>query len=284
MRLKEIMSTGVVTTRPDESLAAARAEMRRHGIHHLVVIDGRRVAGIVSENDFAGVRSRGDLTVRDVMSTDVVSARPATTLRQAAKLMRGHTIGCLPVVENEQLVGLVTTTDLLDRLGGGAPASTARTDRPSAASREGGRLRAADREALPPALPRPVKLTRDRTRTVLPPAHVRVAGADLGDTDRDYISRKLGTKLGKFASSIERVTVRLSDANGPKGGRDQVSQIKVVISGLPSVVVEERDATLRKAVDRSINAMTVALRRTLQRRRTKPLRDHRVRPRTRPTA
>jgi hypothetical protein len=51
-------------------------------------------------------------------------------------------------------------------------------------------------------------------------------------------------KLGKFTSSIERITVRLSETNGPKGGRDQICQIKVVLSGLPSIVVEERAAAL----------------------------------------
>jgi hypothetical protein len=62
------------------------------------------------------------------------------------------------------------------------------------------------------------------------------------DDDRDNIARKLGMKLGKFASSIERVTVRLSDANGPKGGRDQISQIKVVLSGLLLDRVERHPA------------------------------------------
>jgi ribosome-associated translation inhibitor RaiA len=101
-----------------------------------------------------------------------------------------------------------------------------------------------------------------------------VLGARVADRDRDHILRKLGRRLGKFASSIERVTVRLSDANGPRGGRDQVCHIKVVISGLPSVVVEERDAKFQQAVDRAINAITVAVRRSVQRRRMKPLRDH----------
>jgi hypothetical protein len=78
-------------------------------------------------------------------------------------------------------------------------------------------------------------------------------------------------KLGKFAASIERMTVRLSDANGPKGGRDQVSQIKVVISGLPSVVVEERDAAFQQALDRAISSAALAVSRRLQRRRLKPL-------------
>ena len=108
---------------------------------------------------------------------------------------------------------------------------------------------------------------------MLPPAHIRVIGAEIADTDRDHISRKLGMKLGKFASSIERVTVRLTDANGPKGGRDQVCNIKVVLSGLPSVVVEERDSRFQRAVSRAINSTALAVRRTVQRRRMKPLRN-----------
>jgi hypothetical protein len=136
------------------------------------------------------------------------------------------------------------------------------------------RKTAAERNPLTATLQRPVKLTRDRTGKVLQPAHIRVMGAQLANGDRDHISRKLGMKLGKFASSIERVTVRLSDANGPKGGRDQVCQIKVVMSGLPSVVVEERDTRFQRAVDRAINSATLAVRRSVQRRRMKPLRDH----------
>src|ERR671939_533944 len=73
------------------------------------------------------------------------------------------------------------------------------------------------RGALPASLPRPVKLTRDRRSGPLPPAHVRVLGGAIDDADRDYIARKLGMKIGKFVSSIERITVRLSDTNGPKG-------------------------------------------------------------------
>jgi CBS domain-containing protein len=232
--------------------------------------------------------------VADLMATDVVSATPATTLPQAANLMRGHTIGCLLVVEDEELVGLVTTTDVLDQLGRGATRPTVRTEapplrRPPGSGRvrvrgkkrvrettgpRGGRRQprqAAGRAPLPASLPRPVKLTGDRTHAVPAPAHVRVIGGGIEDEDRDEIARRLGRKLGKFTSSIERITVRLSDANGPKGGRDQVCQIKVVLSGLPSVVVEERDAAFQKAVDRAITSSAQAVRRSLQRRRLKPL-------------
>src|SRR3954466_11114526 len=105
------------------------------------------------------------------------------------------------------------------------------------------------RGALPASLPRPVKLTRNRMSGPSPPAHVRVIGGAIDDADRHYIARKLGMKLGKFVSSIERITVRLSDTNGPKGGRDQRCGIKVVLSGLPSVVVNEIDSTLPRTID-----------------------------------
>ena len=130
---------------------------------------------------------------------------------------------------------------------------------------------AAQRSSLPMTLPRPVKLTRDRTHTVPPPAHVRVLGVEMEGHDRDNITRKLGMKLGKFASAIERITVRLSDTNGPKGGQDQICQIKVVLSGLPSIVVEEKASALQSAIARAITATERAVRRHLQRRRLKVL-------------
>jgi ribosome-associated translation inhibitor RaiA len=106
---------------------------------------------------------------------------------------------------------------------------------------------------------------------VPPPAHVRVLGVEMADDVRDNITRKLGMKLGKFASAIERITVRLSDTNGPKGGSDQICQIKVVLSGLPSIVVEERASALQSAIARAMKATERAVRRHLQRRRLKAL-------------
>jgi ribosome-associated translation inhibitor RaiA len=107
-----------------------------------------------------------------------------------------------------------------------------------------------------------------------------VIGGEVGARDRDHIARKLGTRFGKFGSSIERMTVRLSDANGPKGGRDRICQIKVVLSGLQSVVVEERDSALQGAIDRAMHSAALAVRRSLQRRRLKS-RRHRASPRLR---
>lgn len=125
------------------------------------------------------------------------------------------------------------------------------------------------RAPLPPALPRPVKRVSGRSET---PAHVRVIGVELSDDDRALIRRKLGMKLGKFAASIERVTVRVADDNGPRGGVDHICSVKVTLSGLPSVVVERQDTAPQRAIDAALRAAEGAVRRSVGRRRMKPLR------------
>ena len=92
---------------------------------------------------------------------------------------------------------------------------------------------AADRRSvLPPSVSR--RLKRAGGRASPRPAHVRVMGVPLDDRDHADIRRKLGLRLGKFAWSIERVTVRARDANGPRGGVDQECTVKVVLSGPPA--------------------------------------------------
>jgi ribosome-associated translation inhibitor RaiA len=133
---------------------------------------------------------------------------------------------------------------------------------------------AAPRAPLPAWVPRPVKRVSGRTESARTPAHVRVIGVDLDEDNRALIRRKLGMKLGKFAVSIERVTVRVSDTNGPRGGIDQVCNVKVVLTGLPSVVIERRDVALHAAIDVALRATEQAVRRSVNRRRTKHLRKN----------
>jgi CBS domain-containing protein len=93
--------------------------MTAAGIHHLVVMEGDQVTGVISQRDLGGVHGasvRAGKRVADLMTSSVVFASPETTLTRAASLMRGHVIGCLPVIESKQLVGIVTITDLLDAL------------------------------------------------------------------------------------------------------------------------------------------------------------------------
>ena len=96
---------------------------------------------------------------------------------------------------------------------------------------------------------------------------------ELTEDDHNYIRAKLLTKLGKFATSIHRISVRVTDPNGPRGGVDQVCSIKVVMTGLPSVVVTRRDAAVQAAIDAALHAIEQAVQGIVGRRRMKPLRN-----------
>lgn len=134
-------------------------------------------------------------------------------------------------------------------------------------------MNALKRTPLPESLPRPAKRSAGRTAAPATPANIRVDGVQLDEDERAYIRRRLGEKLGKYASAIERVTVRVRDINGPRGGVDIQCRIKVVLSGLPSIVVEHEDTLLQPALTRTLTAVEQAVRRTLQRRRTRPIRS-----------
>jgi CBS domain-containing protein len=120
MRARDVMSTKVLTIGLHEPLARARAEMDLRRVHHLVVVDGGRVMGVVTPELVAWGEAEGIARVEDVMFRHVVSGTPNMTIRAIANLMRGRTIGALPIFENERLVGIVTISDLLDLLGLGA--------------------------------------------------------------------------------------------------------------------------------------------------------------------
>ena len=128
MRLGDIMSEEVETIAARAPLADAREQMRRQEVRHLLVTDGASVVGVLSRRDVSRRgRGNGTLKVRDAMSTPVVIAGPRTNVREAANLMRGNRIGCLPIVDDGQPVGMITVSDLLDLIGKGvsrAPAGS----------------------------------------------------------------------------------------------------------------------------------------------------------------
>jgi CBS domain-containing protein len=122
MRLFEMMSTEVETVPVGESAEVAWGQMRQQGVHHLIVMDRGQIVGVVSDRDMGGrggAALRKSSTVADFMSADPVVASPETTVREAANLLRGRNVGCLPVFDGKKLVGIVTITDLLELLGRG---------------------------------------------------------------------------------------------------------------------------------------------------------------------
>lgn len=120
MRVYEVMSKDVETVKPEVHASEAKTRMRQKRIHHLVVMQGSEVAGIVSDRDLGGPklpRSLGAFTVADFMTTPVVTVTTRTPVRRAAALMKGRSIGSLVVTSaNGKLAGIVTVADLLDQV------------------------------------------------------------------------------------------------------------------------------------------------------------------------
>ena len=121
MKLREIMTNTVVRIHPDESVAVAARTLQRYNIGALPVCgsDGR-ICGLVTDRDIvirclAAGRQPASTPVRDVMTTQVVSARPDMDTAAAAQLMGRQQIRRLPVVENGRLCGMVSLGDLANR-------------------------------------------------------------------------------------------------------------------------------------------------------------------------
>jgi acetoin utilization protein AcuB len=106
--------------------------MQERGIHHLVVTREGKTVGILSARDLSGPRGvalRWAGTAGELMATRIVTADPTMTVREAANLLRGRAIGCLPVVSGKRIVGIVTITDLLELIGRGLEKSVTPKER-----------------------------------------------------------------------------------------------------------------------------------------------------------
>lgn len=131
--VRDIMTKSPVTLQKDNKVSLAEEVMTSGRIRHVPILDGERLVGVLSQADlfhsaFKALHFRPSeqrefvksLKVEDVMSKHVVSVPADTSIRAAARLMMEKKLGCLPVVEGERLVGLVTKGDMLRYLAEGA--------------------------------------------------------------------------------------------------------------------------------------------------------------------
>jgi CBS domain-containing protein len=133
MRVEDVMTRAIQTIAADASADDAWNLMRTQRIHHLVVTEGARTVGILSDRDAGGPKGaavRKNRAVRYLMTTHVVTVPPTTTIRKAANVMRGRSIGCLVVADGKRTTGIVTVADLLDLLGRGLERGVTSATRP----------------------------------------------------------------------------------------------------------------------------------------------------------
>ncbi len=124
MRVRDLLegkSDRLITTWPEARVQAAAGLMAENDIGLLPVLgESRRLAGVLSERDIARAVARtggeiGKLRVRDLMSTEVVTAHPEDPLKAAMELMERRHIRHLPVVEADgRLVGILSQRDVLE--------------------------------------------------------------------------------------------------------------------------------------------------------------------------
>jgi CBS domain-containing protein len=125
--VREIMMGSPVTLKPDDTLALANDVISLGRIRHIPVVEDGKLRGMLTERDLMGAAASQifglkqssktallkSVLIRDVMKKRVVTVAPDTPIKDAAHLLADKKIGCLPVVSEGTLVGLVTTTDIL---------------------------------------------------------------------------------------------------------------------------------------------------------------------------
>jgi len=125
--VREIMMGSPVTLKSDDTLDLANDVISLGRIRHIPIVESGKLVGLLSDRDLLGAaatqifglkqRTKSALLkatlIKDVMKKRIVTVEPDTTITDAAHIMADKKIGCLPVLAEGSLVGLVTTTDIL---------------------------------------------------------------------------------------------------------------------------------------------------------------------------
>lgn len=133
MEIEKWMKRRVYTVKPLDSIEHAREVMANHRVNQLPVVADGRLLGIITDRDLRDAfpslfestphpRTREPVANADprkipvelVMTPNVLSLGPQTSVTEAARMMRRERIGAIPIVEGERLVGILTRSDILD--------------------------------------------------------------------------------------------------------------------------------------------------------------------------
>ena len=119
--IQKFMTTAPHTIGSDQTLNKAHELLRKFGIRHLPVLRGGKLAGILTQRDLALVERLRDVNpesvlVEEAMATEIYSVSPQAPLDEVAAEMAEKKYGCAIVVDNQHVVGIVTTVDICHAL------------------------------------------------------------------------------------------------------------------------------------------------------------------------
>lgn len=128
MYVKNYMSSDLITVTRNTKILETLDLMKQHNLHRLPVVDGEKLVGLLTEGTVQenSPSKASSLSIHEmnylltktnvdtIMIKQIITIEPDALLEQAAALMRHHNIGCLPVVENDKLVGIITQNDIFD--------------------------------------------------------------------------------------------------------------------------------------------------------------------------
>ncbi len=124
----QVMTSEPTTVHEGEPISKLRKIFEEQGIHHIPVVSGKKLSGIVSWSDFMRIsfgefgnqdsKSLDEILdhtykLQDVMTVNCTTIDKGGTIREAARILGSHNFHALPVVDGEELVGIVTSTDLI---------------------------------------------------------------------------------------------------------------------------------------------------------------------------
>jgi acetoin utilization protein AcuB len=130
MLVRKKMQKDLVTITKDERMTVAKKILKERNIRHLPVVDGKRLVGLVTNMDIRKSEASpatsleirelhyllDKLTVGEIMTRNVITISPDISIEEAAILLHDNKIGCLPVVEDGNLVGILTENDVMEIL------------------------------------------------------------------------------------------------------------------------------------------------------------------------
>ncbi|HDQ06349.1 MAG TPA: CBS domain-containing protein [Candidatus Bathyarchaeota archaeon] len=120
-KVKDVMTTTVITIESNKTVAEATALMAENDVSNLIVMDNDTPIGIVTERDFVRrvlAKDKPSKTkISEIMSTPLKLIDPDAPLKEAARIMVRKRIRKLPVIKDNKLVGIITTNDFARHLG-----------------------------------------------------------------------------------------------------------------------------------------------------------------------